>query len=127
MGEEATTYEDVSKITIEEYLRNVTAYDIPDGTIANILLRRGANWGTLVADMSDKDVDLCTADLYMWAASTPSSKNDTEDASGNWKHKEGGWQTSAYDKRQLRQMAQELYSKWDETPGARSKMSIISF
>ena len=68
-----------------------------------------------------------TIEDFLSGATTPSSKNDTEDSDGGWKHKEGGWQTSAYDKRQLREMAKELYEKWDEEVVKGSKIRIVNF
>jgi hypothetical protein len=40
---------------------------------------------------------------------------------------QGGWQTSAYDKRQLREMAKELYEKWDEEVVKGTKIRIVNF
>ncbi len=118
---------DLSTLTLEAYLRGVTSYEIPDNALASIMLRRNFNFGVPAAALSERERDLCTADLYMWCASTPSVKNDTEDADAGWKHKEGGWQTSAYDKRLLRQMANDLYNKWGEESGSRSKFEIHTF
>ena len=56
----------------------------------------------------------------------PRAKNNTEDADGNWKHVEGGWQTSAYDKRQMRAMAKELFDKWGENSTAIKKITLIN-
>lgn len=77
--------------------------------------------------MEEKDKDLLTADIYMWCASTPSKVSDTKDADGGWSHTEGGWETSAYDKRQLREMANALYAKWDEDIQFHSRFRIINF
>lgn len=114
-------------MTIEDFLRGATAYDIADNALKRVLVKRNIALGTMVSTLGEKQIDLATADIYMWCASTPSSKNDTEDSDGGWKHKEGGWQTSAYDKRQLREMARELYGKWKEEFVKGSRMRIIDF
>lgn len=124
-------------LTVEDYLTGVTAYEVPEKALRVILLRRCLNGKTPISDllviMDDNGVavgcralDLATADIYMWCASTPSVKNDTEDADGGWKHREGGWQASAYDKRELRKMAKDLYDKWGETSNVNSKMRIVN-
>ena len=98
----------VAGLTIEAYLRGMVSYEVPDGALASIMLRRGLDFGVPAAALREKERELCTADLYMWCAGTPSAKNDTEDADAGWKHKEGGWQTSAYDKRLLRHAQRRL-------------------
>lgn len=113
---------------IEDYLGGVTAYDIAANALKGILVRRGIEPGTMISVLSDMELDLCTADIYMWCASTPSVRNDTEDSDGGWKHKDGGWQTSAFDKRQLREMAKEIYAKWgEERVTQSSRMRIVNF
>ena len=99
MNEELSHTEDM---TIEDFLSGATAYEIADNALKRVLVKRKIAFGT-------------------------SSKNDTEDSDGGWKHKEGGWQTSAYDKRQLREMAKELYEKWDEEVVKGTKIRIVNF
>ena len=109
-------------MTIEEYLRGLVYYEIPDATLRSILYKRNVADGEDVSALTERDMDLCLAEVYMWCASTPSSRNNTEDADGNWKHIEGGWQTSAYDKRQMRSMALDLFKKWGESLTSGSKI-----
>lgn len=127
---------DTSALTVEEYLRGMVAYEVADNALAAILLKRGldaqlpayallAGYGEEISD-GQKSIDLATADLYMWCAAAPSSKHDTEDADGGWKHKGGGWQSTAADKRELRRMARELYQKWGEASGASSTVRIVN-
>lgn len=113
-------------MSIEEYLRGLVYYDVPDNALRSILYKRGVAEGADVDTLTEKEMDLCLGEVYMWCASTPSSKNNTEDSDGSWKHTEGGWQTSAYDKRQLRAMAQDLFKKWDEVLSSDSKITLIN-
>lgn len=113
-------------MTISDYLRGMTAYEIPDNTIRAILFKRGVTETAGAESLDERTLDLCTADLYMWCATTPSTKNKTEESDGQWKSVNGGWSTSAYDKRQLRQLAQDLYDKWDEVAKTASKVKIIN-
>lgn len=113
-------------MTIEEYLRGLVYYDVPDSTLRSILFKRKVAEGADVDTLEERDLDLCLAEVYMWCASTPSSKNNTEDSDGSWKHTEGGWQTSAYDKRQMRTMALDLFKKWGESLSSESKVVLIN-
>lgn len=135
-GEESP--DELDDLTIEDYLKGVTAYEIAENALRVVLVKRGVSRKALVSELltltdengvqiGQRTLDLATADIYMWCASTPSVKNDTEDSDGGWKHKEGGWQTSAYDKRELRAMAKELYDKWGEVSNINSKMRIVNF
>lgn len=100
--------------TIEEYLRGCVGFEVADRAISTILIDRGIAPGTDVSTLEKRQKDLCRADLYMWCASTPSVTGSVEDANGVWKHKEGGTQSSAYDKRNLRQMANDIYALYGE-------------
>lgn len=112
---------------IEEYLRGVVGYQIANNALNSILFKRKIAAEAMASSLTQKQLDLCTADLYLWCAATPSTQNNTEDSDGGWKHVEGGWQTSAYDKRELRAMAKELYEKWGENTPGKSKMKIVHF
>lgn len=100
--------------TVEEYLRGCVGFDVSDNALTTILIDRDVEPGTDVSMLDKRTKDLCKADLYMWCASTPSVTGSVEDADGEWKHKEGGKQSSAYDKRNLRQMANDIYAKYGE-------------
>ena len=108
------------ELAIENYLRGKVGFDIPDNALAAIFADRGLEMGEIVSGIEKRTLDLATADLYMYCASTPSVKGTTEDAHGSWRHKDGGWESSAYDKRQLRQMANDIYAKYGESAKAKA-------
>lgn len=99
---------------VEDYLRGCVGFEVDDSAITTILIDREVEAGTDVRLLDKRTKDLCRADLYMWCASTPSVTGSVEDADGGWKHKEGGTQSSAYDKRNLRQMANDIYARYGE-------------
>ena len=101
-------------LSIEQYLRGSVGFEIPDLAIDVILVKRGLEKDTRASLLCEKVLDLATADLYMYCASMPSAKGVNIDQHGSWKHQEGGWESSAFDKRNLRKMAQQLYDKWGE-------------
>lgn len=100
--------------TVEDYLRGCVGFDVADNALSTILIDREVEPGTDVCLLDKRTKDLCKADLYMWCASTPSTTGSVEDADGEWKHKEGGTQSSAYDKRNLRKMANDIYKRYGE-------------
>lgn len=104
--------------TIEAWLRGCVGFEVADNAINTILIDRGVEMGADVTKLDKKTKDLCKADLYMWCASTPSVTGSIEDANGVWKHKEGGTQSSAFDKRNLRAMANDIYKKYGENRGS---------
>lgn len=111
--------------TIEEYLRGCVGFEVADSAITTILIDREIALGTDVTTLEKRQKDLCRADLYMWCASTPSVTGSVEDANGVWKHKEGGTQSSAYDKRNLRQMANDIYALYGENV-RKSSIKIVN-
>lgn len=113
-------------MTVEEYLYGCVGFDVAENAIATILVDRGVEAGSSVIALDKKTKDLCKADLYMWCASTPSIMGSVEDSNGVWKHKEGGTQSSAYDKRNLRAMANDIYKLYGERTVS-SNMRIVSF
>lgn len=101
---------------IEDYLKNLTAFDIPAGAISNVLLDAGVTAGSEVESLTVKQKDLCMGYAYLWCASTPTISGSVEDADSGWSHREGGKQTSAYDKRLLRRMGLDLLAKYGIKP-----------
>jgi hypothetical protein len=113
-------------MTVEEYLYGCVGFDVAENAIATILVDRDVQAGSSVLSLDKRTKDLCKADLYMWCASTPSIMGSVEDSNGVWKHKEGGTQSSAYDKRNLRAMANDIYKLYGENTVS-SNMRIVSF
>lgn len=113
-------------MTVEEYLYGCVGFDVAENAISTILVDRGVEAGSSVLALDKRTKDLCKADLYMWCASTPSIMGSVEDSNGVWKHKEGGTQSSAYDKRNLRAMANDIYKLYGERTVS-SGMRIVSF
>ena len=119
-------------LTIESYLRGKVGYEIPDNAIASILTDRGIPESSDVTSLSDdasentKLRELCTADLYLYCASTPSTISSHREQDGGWTLESGGTQHSAYDARQLRAMAQSIYDKYGETTSTTNYIKIVN-
>lgn len=108
---------------IEDYLKDLTAYDITDGAVENILIDAGVPSCSEVRELSVRQLDLCKAYTYLWCASTPSVTGSVEDSDGGWTHREGSKQTSAYDKRLMRQMGLDILARY----GINAAKSTIHF
>lgn len=113
-------------MTVEDYLHGCVGFDVAENAIATILIDREVEAGSSVLALDKRTKDLCKADLYMWCSSTPSIMGSVEDSNGVWKHKEGGTQSSAYDKRNLRAMANDIYKLYGENTVS-SRIKFISF
>jgi len=119
--------------TIEQYLRGKVGYNIPDEAIAGILIDRGIASNTDINSLdADPDTniklrELCTADLYIYCASTPSTISSKKEADGGWTLESGGTQHSAYDARRLNAMAEYIYDKYGEKKKATNLLRIVTF
>ena len=96
----------------KDYLRDLTAYDITEGALENVLLDAGISEDAYWDELTVKQKDLGKAYTYLWCASTPSISGSVEDSDSGWSHREGGKQSSAYDKRLMRQMGLDLLAKY---------------
>lgn len=101
-------------MTVEDYLYGCVGYAIPEEALNTILVDRGIEHGASVSALDKRTKELCKADLYMWCVNSPSVFGNIEDSNGVWKHKEGGSQTSASDKKHLLRMANRIYKKYGE-------------
>lgn len=116
-----------STITIEDYLLGKTGYDIDSAALQSIYVDRGIPSGdTPVSDIDQKTRDLATADLYLRCAATPSSSTSVAEKDGDWSHQRTGQKSDAWGKGKLIDMANQLYSKWNE-PEFKEKAKITSF
>lgn len=101
-------------MTISEYLRGLIAFDISDANVASVMYDRGVQDKEYVEDLTEREKDLCKADVYVFAATSPSTKGSVEDVNGVWKHKEGGSTMAGGEAARLIYLANRLYRKWGE-------------
>ena len=97
--------------TIETWLRGMVDFDVPDATIMAILFNNELSSGTPMADTSEKERDLCLADLLMWLSSSSTASSGEYVSDGGWSHQKSNKQV--VDRAGLVRRAQELYAKWD--------------
>ena len=97
--------------TIETWLRGMVDFDVPDATIMAILFNNEVASGTAVSSTSEKERDLCLADLLMWLSSSSTSSTGEYISDGGWSHQKSNKQI--VDRAGLIKRAQDLYAKWN--------------
>ena len=86
-------------------------FDVPDATLMAILFNNDVALGTPVEDTSEKERDLCLADLLMWLSSSSTASSGEYISDGGWSHQKSNKQV--VDRNGLVRRAQALYAKWD--------------
>lgn len=97
--------------TIEQWLAGMVDFDVPQTAIMAILFNNDVPNGTPVQETSEKERDLCLADLLMWLSSSSTSSSGEMISDGGWSHQKSAKQV--VDRAGLIRRAQELYAKWD--------------
>lgn len=119
--------EATNQITIEQYLKGKTGYDIDSVALQSIYVDRGIPSGdTLVLDIDQKAKDLATADLYLRCVATPGSSSSVREKDGDWAHEVTGQKSDAWGKGKLIDLANQLYAKWGEAE-FKEKAKIVAF
>lgn len=96
---------------IETWLRGKVDYDIPDVTIMAILFDNEVAQGTDVSCTTEKQRDLCLADLLMWLSSSSATTSGERISDGGWSHQKASKQV--VDRAEHIKRAQGLYKKWN--------------
>lgn len=111
--------------TIEDYLRGVVNVSISDAALKSICKRLGITPGSGYDSLSEKQVDLSTAWLYVWLSGSPTTSSKVSDKDGDWSHSEGGETMSANVLKGYLKMANELFAKWDEPAVGKERWGMI--
>lgn len=110
---------DTEIYTIEDYLINKVKFDVPTAAIVPILLDRGMDGCTPIADLMDDDkktLRLCYADLLKWFVIGPSKVNNISDSDNGWTHSGGGYELSDEDIASMKAEANAIYDELE--PGS---------
>lgn len=98
-------------LTIEQWLVGGVDFNVSEATIARIIFDNGVEKGSDVSSLSEKEKDLCFADLLMWLACSSSSKSSEYISDGGWQHSKAT--KNVTDRAGLRARALQLYKKWN--------------
>ena len=104
--------------SIEKYLQGKVRVKVTDDALLTILVDAGNSAGAKIeagADvdtLSAKQLELATAYLYVWVASSPTMTEKVADSDGDWSHSEGGEQMSANALNRFLRMANQIFEKY---------------
>ena len=97
--------------TIETWLKGMVDFDVPSETIMAILFNNKVSQGTPTTEVSEKERDLCLADLLMWLSSSSTASSGEYISDNGWSHQKSNKQVT--DRAGLISRARELYAKWN--------------
>lgn len=100
-------------MTISEYLKGSFDFKFSEANLLSVLTRREILPTSDLSSVSEKDIDLATADLYMILANVVSGGGKRVQK-GNRSVSERSYTFGVYDRRAFRNMANQLYVKWGE-------------
>ena len=106
--EENATY------TLKGFLANSVNFPIASDALDAILVKRGVPMCAEYADIEQKEIDLCLADLYMWICTTPNRSGGRSDSDNGWSHKQDSITLSYQDKHMYVKMANDIYERYGE-------------
>ncbi|MCQ2141687.1 MAG: hypothetical protein MJY83_05015 [Bacteroidales bacterium] len=112
-----------TSLTIEQWLAGMVDFNLTESTVEAILLNNQVASGTLAIMVSERQRDLCLADLYMWLATSSSSKGGEYVSDGGWQHQKSA--KNVVDRAGLRARAQMLYKKWDSEKAEEAMVSMV--
>lgn len=110
-------------MTIEQFLTGLVDFNFSEATLASVLYLRGVQVGTPLEDVSEKNRDLCLADLYVYVSNSSTASSGEYESDGGWQHQKSA--KNVYDRAGLKRLAQELYKKWDDPKADPSAGKIV--
>ena len=111
--------------TIETWLKGKVDFDVPSATIMAILFDNQVAQGTPMQNTSEKQRDLCLADLLMWLSSSSVASSGEYISDNGWSHQKSNKQV--VDRSGLIKRAQELYAKWNSDKAKTAVGAKITF
>lgn len=110
-------------MTIEQYLQGKVDFNISDSTISAILFDRGIDSGTYMEDITERQKDLCLADLYMYVANSSTSSSSEYESDGGWQRQRST--KNVYNRAGWLDLAKRLYAKWGEGDAVASSSMVM--
>lgn len=101
-------------VSIEDYLRGRVDFDIPDSVFVPIQMDRGVSHGQDVSELDSRTVELCYADLLMWATTTASMIQGESESDNGWSHQAQSKTLSINDKKRLEDRAIQIYRQYND-------------
>jgi hypothetical protein len=90
-----------------------------------VLFDNGLYEGTGVTDTTEKQRDLCLADLLVWLSYSSTVSSASSDSDGGWKHTDAV--KNVANRAALANRAKALYEKWNSPKVSEVSVSRITF
>jgi len=99
--------------TIKSWLAGKVDFDFPDEALASVFFDRGICADMPAYGVSERDRELCLADILMYAAASATSSGSYLESDGGWQHQKAV--RNVADRDALRARAMRFYRKWGDT------------
>lgn len=116
----------LSSMTLLSYFGGLVNAPVSAEGIRTILAKRGLDCNELYMGANERDVELATADLYKWIATSPYRVGSTGDSDNGWEHTSAGWTLTEADRKYYLQLANDIYEKYDEPTVGKSRITITN-
>lgn len=99
--------------TIRNWLSDCVNFSVPDSAVNSILAQRDVEGDLTLTELKESGIDkrLLKADLLKWIVLGVGKVNNTSDSDNGWSHSDGGYTLSEYDKKLLKDEANEIYAE----------------
>ncbi len=108
---------------LEEWLRGMVDYDVPDETLAALLFNRGIRKLSPASEISARDRELCYADLLMWLSGSSIKTGGEMESDNGWQHQKSSKNVS--NRKELERRAMAIYGKYDDPRSKERRRTII--
>lgn len=109
--------------SITDWLSGMVDFSVPDKTLKAILFNRGIDSSDNAGSVSERDRQLCYADLLMWLATSSQTSSGTLDSDGGWQHQESA--KNVTDRNGIRAKALAIYKKYGDPAADDVKVNKI--
>lgn len=97
--------------TIEQWLKGMVDFNVPESAIKAILFNNNVTEGISASKATEKERDLCLADLLMWLSSSSTVTSGEVVSDGGWQHQQSN--KNVFNRAGLVAKARALYLKWN--------------
>ena len=111
--------------TISQYLSDLSQL-LTEGDVRTVLRKRGLKADAVLADLTQREIDLAEAEAYYKLCDQPVGGSTVKDVDGSWSHTEGGWTVSKANIDMWYKKYVALREKWGEEVITKSKIRIIN-
>lgn len=102
------------KFDIIQFAATLTGFPFEKNALEYIVMRRGLSDITEMSQLTEKDIDLLTADELRYIYSSPTQTASQTDSHGDFSKSRGS--QSITDKKNIYNWFMSLYKKWGEDP-----------